>query len=106
MWGRSQSVWATGSMSGRGSVSPGVLQCVDGLLPCMTLLLVMALDGDEDEHEGQRAEDERLHERQHDLEPVQGDGDEGHEETGHDAQRHLATEDIAKESHRQRDRLD
>ena len=84
----------------------GLLQGVHGLLAQLTLLVVVALDGGEDEHERERAEDERLDEGQHDLEAVQRDRDEGDGEAGDDAQGDLAAVDVAEESHRQRDRLD
>ena len=73
----------------------------------MTLVVVVALDGHEDEHQRQRAEDERLDEGQDDLEAVQRDRrQEAGREAQHDGQRHLAPEDVAEESRRERDGLD
>src|SRR3954451_13419155 len=66
----------------------------------------MALDGEDDEHEGQDAEDQCLDRVEHDFEAEQPDRDEGDGQRGDDAERHLTAVDIAEESHRQRNGLD
>ncbi len=47
---------------------------VDGLLGDVPLLVVMALDGEDDEHEGQDAEDQGLDRVEHDLQADRATG--------------------------------
>src|SRR5690242_8479428 len=70
------------------------------------LLLVMALNGQDDEDEREDAEDEGLDRVEHELQAEQGDGDERDRQRGDDPEGDLATIDVAEESERQRDRLD
>src|SRR3990172_10250159 len=70
------------------------------------LVLVVALDGDDSEHQGQHREDQCLHEVQQHLESDHGRGDDHDRQAGDDAQGNLAAVDVAEESHRQCDRLD
>ena len=79
---------------------------VDRLLGDVALFVVVALDGEDDEHERQDAEDQRLDGIQHDVEAEQADRDDREGQAGDDAERDLATVDVAEESHRERDRLD
>ena len=79
---------------------------VERLLGDVALLVLVALDREHDEHEGQDAEDQRLDRVEHDLEAEQADRDERDRQRGDDAERDLAAVDVAEESHRQRDRLD
>src|SRR2546422_6812996 len=69
-------------------------------------LLLVALDRDECEHEGERGEDERLDEVEQELQPEHGDRNDRDRQGREDAQRNLPAQDVAEESHRQRDRLD
>ena len=79
---------------------------VEDLLGEVALLVLVALGGDEDEHQREDAEDERLDQVQQELQPVQRDRQDRDREAGDHPERHLAAVDVAEESHGQRDGLD
>ena len=93
-------------MSARGDLMRAASVRLAGVGGVVMVILVMALDGRQGEHQGEGAEDQRLHEREHDLQAVEGDGQDRDEERRDDAQRDLATVDVAEEPHRERERLD
>src|SRR5829696_7585321 len=70
------------------------------------LLGVVALHRDDRVHQHERREDQCLHEVEQALEEQHPGGDERDGERGDDAERHLAAEDVAEQSHCQRDGLD
>src|SRR5439155_24935861 len=70
------------------------------------LLGVVRLHRDDRVHEHERREDERLHEVEQAFEQEHPGGNERDRERRDDPERDLTAEDIAEESHRQRDRLD
>src|ERR1051326_552878 len=76
------------------------------LLGDVALLAAMALDREDDEHQGEDAEDERLDGVEHQLEGDHQDGHDRERQGGDDPERDLAAVDVAEEPHRQRDRLD
>ena len=69
------------------------------------VLLPVALDRDEREHEGQGGEDERLDGVEQHLEGEHRHRDDREGQGGEHAQGDLAAVDVAEESHRQRDGL-
>src|SRR5256885_98666 len=95
-----------GASVGGLKTGPRAGQLADRLFGDVALLLVMALDGQDDEDQGERAEDERLDGVEHQLERDEGDGNERDGQRGHDTEGDLAAVDVAEEPHRQRDRLD
>src|SRR4249919_1101081 len=82
------------------------VRVIEGFLGDVALLVTMALDGEDDEHEGQDAEDQRLDGVEHDFEAEEADRDERDREGRDDAEGDLTAVDVAEEAHRQRDRLD
>ena len=90
----------------RGRMGGGVAKGLHGLVCRLAFLVVVALDGRDREHQGECAEDERLHEGEHDLEPVERDREHRQCKRGDHAQSDLAAVDVAEESHRERQRLD
>src|SRR4029453_2180850 len=107
--GGARVLWDRRSVGGRGLRLPvhALLDGLDRALADVPLFVLVGLDGQGDEDEGQDTEDEGLHEVQHDLQAVEGDREqEGREEGQEDPEGHLATVDVAEESHRERDRLD
>src|SRR5262245_60965824 len=77
--------------------SPG---CGKHVLRDVPLLLVMALDGQDDEDEREDAEDEGLDRVEHELQREQGDGDESDRQRCDHAECDLAAVDVAEESER------
>src|ERR1035437_6257576 len=65
----------------------------------------VALDGDQDEHQGQDREDEGLDQVEERLQPYECDGDHGQGKRRDNGQCNLTAVDVAEESHRERDRL-
>src|SRR5688500_241221 len=88
----------------RGDVALG--QVLGEPLVTLRMIVVVGLDGDEGEHEGQDAEDQRLHEIEQELEAHHGHRDDDERQARDDAEGDLAGVDVAEESHRERDRLD
>src|SRR6476619_1495416 len=82
------------------------MDCVEDLFGHLTLLVAVTLDRKDDEHQRQDAEDEGLDRVEHDLEAEKADRDERDGQRGDDTERHLATVDVAEESHGERHWLD
>src|SRR3990172_12054759 len=95
----------SGSM-GAGRMCGGHWRSNVALGDIVLLVLVVSLDGDDSEHQGQQRKDECLHEIQQHFEADHGRGNDRDRESRDDAQCNLAAVDVAEESHRQRDRFD
>ena len=70
------------------------------------LLVVVALDREGDEDQGEDAEDQRLDGVQHELQAEESQREDGDRQGGDDAKRDLTAIDVAEEPHGQRDGLD
>src|SRR5687768_17511859 len=81
----------------RGDVALG--QVLGEPLVTLRMIVVVGLDRDEREHEGQDAEDQRLHEVEQELEADHGHRDDDERQARDDAEGDLAGVDVAEESH-------